>query len=235
MNRSTDTPSHKDVPGLLFFSEFFDRAVSESLADAARRLMDRLDADRLACGRAALRTPIVPMEDAAHSEESFWQFPVDQPDSKCEFFPRYGEEGHSLAYFRGELNLPEFVSKGVLPSIRDVMVREQPGCDGNPLTADSEIRWRFTINRYQTTKGKLPGFPFHTDMESNGDVTMILNVQREAVFEITDGVRVVRFELPVGSLLILSGESRWQWKHRVTGSTEVDSTERISLVLGCRL
>ena len=235
MNRSQQNAAHPEVPGLLFFRDFLSPSVSWDMTNAARRLMERLETNRRASGRPSLRTPIVPMKDSAYSEEAFWQFPVDQPDSKCEFFPRYGEEGHSLAYFRGQRNLPEFVAKDVLPAILDVMVREQPGVDGEPLTAESGIGWRFTINRYQTSNGKLPGFPFHTDVETNGDVTMILNVQREAVFEITDAVRVVRIELPVGSLLILSSESRWQWQHRVTDSIEDKATERISLVLGCRL
>lgn len=235
MNHSQQNATHPEVPGLFFFRDFLPTSVSQDMTNAARKLMERLEHDQQTSNRPALRTPIVPMKDSVHSEEAFWQFPVDRPDSKCEFFPRYGEEGHSLAYFRGQRNLPEFVAEDVLPAILDVMVREQPGVDDEPLTIDSDIGWRFTINRYQTSNGKLPGFPFHTDVETNGDVTMILNVQREAVFEITDAVHVVRIELPVGSLLILSGESRWQWQHRVADSTEAEATERISLVLGCRL
>lgn len=235
MNRSPESSVNTDVPGLLFFPEFLEPSAALALTDGAREWMERLERERQAAEGPAMRIPIVQMQTAAHSEELFWQFPVDQAGGKCEFFPRYGEEGHSLAYFRGQRNLPKFVAKDVLPSILDVMIREQSGVDGEPLTAESDIGWRFTINRYQTSNGKLPGFPFHTDVETNGDVTMILNVQREAVFEITDNVRSVRMELPVGSLLILSGESRWQWQHRVKDSIEDEATERISLVLGCRL
>ena len=81
------------------------------------------------------------------------------------------------------------------------------------------------------------GFPFHVDILANGVVTMILNVQREALFQITKGEAVTDIRLPVGSLLVLSGESRYEWKYRVlpmaaSGSGGPGGIERVSLVLG---
>jgi alkylated DNA repair dioxygenase AlkB len=66
---------------------------------------------------------------------------------------------------------------------------------------------------------------------------MILNVQREALFQITKGEAVTDIQLPVGSLLVLSGESRYEWKHRVlpmaaSETSGPGSIERVSLVLG---
>lgn len=66
---------------------------------------------------------------------------------------------------------------------------------------------------------------------------MILNIQREALFQIAKDETVIDVNLPVGSLLVLSGESRYQWKHRVLPMTSNNAStkgdiERISLVLG---
>lgn len=48
---------------------------------------------------------------------------------------------------------------------------------------------------------------------------------------------IADIQMAVGSLLILSGESRYEWKHRVlpmvaSGEAEIGEIERVSLVLG---
>ncbi len=104
-------------------------------------------------------------------------------------------------------------------------------------TADRELTWKLTMNFYKNIDGTVAGFPFHVDLPANGIVTMILNVQREVLFQIAKDEVVTDIHLPVGSLLVLSGESRYEWKHRVlpmasSGTASAGGVERVSLVLG---
>lgn len=100
----------------------------------------------------------------------------------------------------------------------------------------ADLTWKLTANFYRRTNGAVAGFPFHVDIPTNGVVTMILNVQRAARFEIAKGDACEALDMPVGALLILSGESRYEWMHRVLPSAEPGAgghaVERVSLVLG---
>ena len=62
------------------------------------------------------------------------------------------------------------------------------------------------------------------------------NVEREALFQIARGDLMKDIKLPIGGLLVLSGESRYQWKHRVlpetSGESASEDVERVSLVFG---
>ena len=40
----------------------------------------------------------------------------------CEYFPRYGEDGHALAYFRNNPNLPDYIGGDLVASVRQTMV-----------------------------------------------------------------------------------------------------------------
>jgi hypothetical protein len=125
----------------------------------------------------------------------------------------------------------------------------------------------------------VPGFPYHVDSDFNGDVTVILTLGCPALMELrplpdttaagggdsihgvnstskstSRDINSLSLELTPGSLLLLSGEARWKWEHRVvpshttttcsslrfSGSEEAEGEEaiplpgRMSLVLGCR-
>ena len=95
------------------------------------------------------------------------------------------------------------------------------------------------MNFYQSRDGNLAGCPFHVDIPSNGVVTMILNIQRAALFQIAKDEHCQDIELPVGCVLLLSGESRYEWKHRVLpkalgAEASPGKIQRLSLVLGCQ-
>lgn len=156
---------------------------------------------------------------------------MDNRKLTCEYFPQYGEPGHDLVYLRGSNNLPSYVSD-VLPLIIEFLASK------NILPEKFQNSWRLTMNFYDSVNGRLAGFPFHVDIPANGVVTMILNVEREVIFEITDGERLEALSLPVGALLILSGDSRYKWKHRVKPIIEkgsvVERSGRVSLVLGLK-
>jgi len=167
------------------------------------------------------------------SDQEFKRVKLDVESGRSirgEYFPSYGDEGHLLLYFRGNENLPDFVDL-ILPAIKNLVAEKEL------ITSKVLDSWRLTMNFYEAVSGVVSGFPFHVDIPANGVITMILNIHRAAKFQITDGTETVDLALPVGSLLILSGESRYKWKHRVLpGKSESKGAvvERISLVLGVK-
>jgi hypothetical protein len=227
------------VPGLFVYPDHYTGMQCALLVEQSLELQDRLEA--AVAGSATSETARIPQPDfvrsAKHnlaSEEFFTRVVLEEENARrlsCEYFPRYGEDGHALCYFRGNANLPDFVLAGVVPSIRPTLEQAslvQPG---------QELTWKLTMNFYRSVAGTVAGFPFHVDIPANGVVTMILNVHKEALFQIARNETVMDVPLPVGSLLVLSGESRYEWKHRVLpmssdGSASPGEVERVSIVLG---
>jgi hypothetical protein len=229
----TDFPT---VPGLFVYSNYFpppqrSRVLAESLRIA--NVLNNVIADGAELTKVGIPQPGF-VRSAKHnlqSEEQFTRVTLSEPagrDIRGEFFPRYGEDGHALCYFQGNDNLPDFVHGELLDGIRQTIEAEKLVAPGQPL------KWKLTMNFYRNVGGVVAGFPFHVDIPSNGVVTMILNVQREALFQIARGETLKDVPLRVGALLVLSGESRYEWKHRVlpmSGGTG-GGLERVSLVLG---
>jgi alkylated DNA repair dioxygenase AlkB len=227
------------IPGLLVYRDHFSGEECGLLVRQSLELYSRLEE---AVGRSgAVERAHIPqpyfVRSAQHnlaSEEHYARVVLEESNQRkvrCEYFPRYGEDGHALAYFRGNPNLPDFVLGDLLAQIRQTV--EQVGL----ARADQALTWKLTMNFYKDVGGRVAGFPFHVDIPANGVVTMILSVHREALFQIAKSDAVTDIPLPVGSLLLLSGESRYEWKHRVlpmasTGSAHPSGVERISLVLG---
>ncbi len=227
------------IPGLLVYPDYFPAGQAAAITSDTLALYGRLEASAAAAGRVEMAHIPQPefVRSARHnlaSEERYTRLLLDEADGRrlgCEYFPRYGEDGHALAYFRGNSNLPDYIAGEVVASVRRTMEESGLGVAGRELT------WKLTVNFYKNVGGTVAGFPFHVDIPANGVVTMILNVQREALFQITKGEAVTDIRLPVGSLLVLSGESRYEWKHRVlpmaaSGSIGPGGIERVSLVLG---
>ena len=81
-----------------------------------------------------------------------------------------------------------------------------------------------------------PGFPYHKDLPANGDVTMILTLQARGDLELVPETDPHRSPSQVllhpGSLLVLSGEARWRWLHRLRPVP--DEKQRMSVVFGWR-
>ena len=233
-------PRHRfgHIPGLLFDTDFFTGAQCADLVRQSLKLYERLEA---AVGSGSLEKAHIPqpayVRSAEHnlkSEEHFARLALREANDRvirCEYFPRYGEDGHALCYFQRNANLPNFVTDDLVPDVHGMVASE------GFVPLDQELTWKLTMNFYKRVGGKIAGFPFHVDIPANGVVTMILNVQREVLFQIAKGDVITDISLPVGALLLLSGESRYEWKHRVLPSPAPDgasanAVERVSLVLG---
>ena len=74
--------------------------------------------------------------------------------------------------------MPDFIASEVLASVHESME------ELNLTKFDKKLTWKLTVNIYKNIGGTIAGFPFHVDIPANGIVTMILNVQREALFQI---------------------------------------------------
>ena len=226
------------INGLYFFENFFSKEDCENLINGAvennKQLEDSIDQHTKLFSANIPQPEFVTSErHNLSTEEKYTSVKVIESIDKtlsCEYFPTYGEQGHSLAYFRGNQNIPNYVNT-IIPTIEKVID------ELNINQRSTALQWRLTMNFYKHTKGVVAGFPFHVDIPANGTSTMILNIHNKAVFQIKKDDVTKEIELPIGSLLILSGESRYEWKHRVLPST-IDSTQinediqRISLVLG---
>ena len=226
------------IPGLFVYPDHFSEAQCATLVRESLTLHAQLEA--VASAGKAEKAHIPQPEFVRSSRhnlasEEFYTRVVlaasDHRNLSCEFFPKYGEERHSLCYFRGNANLPDFVRDELLATIHELM--EETGL----ADAGGELMWKLTMNFYKSVDGTIAGFPFHVDIPANGVVTMILNVQREVLFQIAKGEAITDIQLPVGTLLVLSGESRYEWKHRVRPMASRDpasagGVERVSLVLG---
>ena len=234
----TQTPARDEIPGLFFFPEYFSASQSADLTRETLALHARLEQAAASGQSSPARIPqpkFVRSDKHNLASEEFF-VSLELPEAKqrklrCEYFPKYGEDGHALGYFRGNDNLPDFVAGGFLASVQKTM--ETLGL----IESGKDLTWKLTVNIYQNIGGQVAGFPFHVDIPANGVVTMILNVQREALFQIAKDECVHDIQLPIGGLLVLSGESRYQWKHRVlpTPSEQTNTgncVERASLVLG---
>ena len=225
-----------DVPGLVLVDNFFNTKECEELISESLVIQTELSKYE----NKQLSSTNIPQPNFVKSEnhnltskENFIRVTLEQAQNReinGEFFPRYGEEGHLLAYFRGNENLPDFIN-AVFPRIKQLIE------DKSLITRELKDSWRLTMNFYKNIEGTVSGFPFHVDIPANGVITMIMNIHREANFQITNGDDIVDLKLPVGALVVLSGESRYKWKHRVLTSqsnSENLSIDRISLVLGVK-
>ncbi len=226
-----------EIPGLIIYQDYLSPAECDSLIVNSLKLYKRLEDEFTTRGR--LKKAEIPQPEFVRSskhnlasEEFYTSLTLkeaSQRSIRCEYFQKYGESGHSLCYFRGNANLPDFVYNNLLQLIASTM-------QGAGLTTDRELVWKLTMNFYRNLDGVVAGFPFHVDIPANGVVTMILNIQREVLFQIAKEESFFDINLPRGSLLVLSGESRYQWKHRVLPMKSNASTngdiERVSLVLG---
>jgi hypothetical protein len=79
---------------------------------------------------------------------------AEGPPLRCEYFARYGEDGHALLYLRGNQNIPPVAWKLVEELAANVPAVTSLG--------KSQLNWKMTLNLYKMTAQKcISGFPFH--------------------------------------------------------------------------
>ena len=118
------------MPGLFYWRNFVELAEHDALVAACLKLRGRV---RRAAGSEPAKRANIPqpkhVQSAAHNlatSETFVPLRVRDTGGgllRCEYFERYGEDGHELAYFRGNTNIPRFVHKSVIDAGARVRAR----------------------------------------------------------------------------------------------------------------
>ena len=157
----------------------------------------------------------------------------------AQYFDCYGEKGHELAYFIGNENIPDWIRSSLVLKMEET-------AEVRSLSQPNGLSWNLTVNAYSLTPQKqIAGFPFHIDVASNGAITAIFTFLSSATLEIrklSAMKHIEQYRLTPSSMLLLSGESRWDCEHRVLPDPVEDgagtdnpanSIRRLSLVLGC--
>jgi hypothetical protein len=227
----------KAIPGLRYYPKFLENPQQNLIQQKSSELFGKIINN-------VKNSPTLSLKHNLKSKEYYLSSQIMEDDSKiqCQYFEKYGEEGHTLTYFMGNNNIPKFIKNEIIPKVLEIP-------EVKTLRVKSMLSWNFTFNTYSLTTSqtkKMSGFPFHKDIDSNGIITMIYSIGATTEFQIRhpkDPNSVHRIPLTTNSLVLLSGESRWDYEHCVVPSnievdnfnfaTEVESIKRISLVLGC--
>lgn len=224
------------TPGLLVYQNFLPQQSCKDLIAASLNLRAKIDGVRSLALSYRSHNHNVP------GERHYKAVVVTDHFRKLngEDFENYGDQNHTLTYFRDNHNIPFFVSDHLIAPICKLPVISQ-------LALQGLLNWRFTFNTYSANAAdgrKLAGFQFHKDIAVNGTITMIYSLGAQALFQIRDPHNHEDQEtvnLEPNSLLLLTGKSRWDYEHGVIHSeapgpviAQGSSIRRISLVLGCK-
>ena len=238
-----------------------------ALLESTLSLLDAIRQRATSTGiSAGIPQPVRSKEHNLAEQRSFVRVRLHDQDREisCDYFETYGSDGHSLAYFQRRQNLPSFVHGLIALLDGETAVAESARARQKPL---SRLEWRLTVNEYrnfpaaptptpaqhpQSIAAAVVPFPWHTDIESNGDVTVIIALQHAASLQFMGhpSTRAVHPNLALpteatphsvliheGGALISAGVSRWKCLHRVVATEpNPEHRSRITLVLasGCR-
>lgn len=154
-----------NIPGLIVYPNYFSHSECDSLIEESLVIFKRLEDDSVTTRQ--LKKADIPQPEFVRSskhnlasEEFYTSLTLSEASQRsihCEYFQKYGESGHSLCYFRGNSNLPDFVHSNLLPLITSTM--QEAG-----LATDKELVWKLTMNFYKNLGGVVAGFPFHVDI-----------------------------------------------------------------------
>jgi hypothetical protein len=244
-------PNVAGVPGLHLFTQFVSDGELAAVEGDMFRLHNRITA--LVPQSAEVRSG---KHNLSYLEmnQSFVPIVVREPERlelelPAEHFAAYGDAGHRLTYFRSQLPLVAEKLAARFPS-REVFEGRDTG------DAPRLHMWKFTFNSYGLHEGTQSGFPYHVDIAATGAVTSVLSLLRGGQLEFiplgpdgdvpgtveaskTTGSKII--DVTRGSLIVLSGEARYRWAHRVVPClaaeerTLRDGISRFSAVPGCRL
>lgn len=238
------------IPGLHIYHDFLSGHSKSDLRSNAVNLYKTLSK----YFAKAKETQQVPHESLKHnltSKEFYYVLRIDEPSIgkiNCQYFNEYGEKGHRLTYFIDNKNLPKFLTESLIPQVKQLP-------EVLAISENKPLNWNFTFNTYAIKNSATPtlaGFDFHTDIKSNGVATMIYSIGSASKFQIRppshppEDIQTPLVSETVSlldnSLVLLTEQSRWTYKHRVIPvkakssqslvPNEAESIGRMSIVLG---
>lgn len=220
------------IPGLVYQPDFLTENTRQSLYTQSLQLHKKISTHREGAPVFKSQGHNLPFE--RHYRRLYFE---DTPGRKinAQNFVDYGGSGHELTYFINNQNVPSFIHEELITRLNQ-MVPVQT------LASQSEtpLDWRLTFNIYKEKSSKQAGFDWHKDIATNGEITSITTIFGNATFQIhpEEKASYSAISLPLipRSIVLLSGDSRWKWKHRVLPqeTSAISDIGRISLVLGCR-
>lgn len=253
-------PEAKAPPGLRLIPKFLYRMEQARVLDQALKVFH----DVTTVAKDAKKVPAKTYLSQQHNLDSheFYQnctiTDVGFKEKTGQHFKKYGEDGHTLTYFIGNQNIPYYIGISLIPLIEELEEVKALKAE-HAKEKDPTLGWRLTLNTYSESEeqpGFRPGFPFHIDTPTNGRITSIVTLISPARIEMKkkeENLPSYSLVLKPGSLLLLSGESRWNWQHRVLQENIEPATnryradiitpefevyrkiKRVSLVLGCQV
>lgn len=221
------------IPGLVYQPDFLAENARQSLYAQTLRLYDKICTQREGASMHKSQGHNLPFE--RHYRLLYFEDTLGRKIN-AQNFVDYGSPGHELTYFINNQNIPSFIHEELISRISQM----------KPVQAlasqtENSLNWRFTFNVYKDQGTKQAGFDWHKDIATNGEITSITTIFGNATFQIRPEDKSsysATYSLPLtpGSIVLLSGDSRWKWEHRVLSQEPslTDGIGRISLVLGCR-
>lgn len=216
------------IPGLVYQPDFLDEETRSSLYDQTLQLHTKIGTHRKGASTYKSKGHNLPFE--RHYKLLYFE-DIPGRKIKAQSFTDYGSPGHELTYFINNENIPNLIREGLISHM----------CQMDPVQALVPDNWRFTFNVYKEKGFEQAGFDWHKDISSNGEITSITTIYGTANLQIRPEDRTsysATYSLPLtpGSIVLLSGDSRWKWEHRVLSQPSSTNSPigRISLVLGCR-
>jgi alkylated DNA repair dioxygenase AlkB len=240
--------SHSGVtpPGLRFVPKLLSEKAEAELLQDANKLNQAIQEQALGAIERQARTYLSKQHNLPTKESYRLVAPQDSAGKtlNAQHFNRYGENGHQLTYFIGNPNIPLFVMDPLISSVEKLP--ELQALKVN-MPQGQSLEWKFTFNVYSPDpeRSSVAGFPYHMDTPSNGEVTAIFTLLNSAELQMKkdgDSTHQYSVMLTPGSLVLLSGEARWHWLHRVLpqmitapNQPTSDLIHRMSLVIGCQV
>jgi alkylated DNA repair dioxygenase AlkB len=234
----TSVTALHSIPGLVLRYDFLKNKQNEEIQKKAMELHQKIISQQNT-PFIQLKKPFLSKNHNLKSNKSYYNIQFnDESNTKksCQHFKAYNENGHTLTYFIGQKNIPNFIQEQLISRILDIP-------EVSNLKGAREGDWNFTFNTYASDQSaKVPGFGYHKDIAFNGTITLIYSIGQQSIFNIRhpqEPDRVTSLPLVNNSLVLLSDTARWDYEHCVVPVAVDKETpqlghqiRRMSLVLG---
>ena len=157
----------------------------------------------------------------------------------ADFIQRFSEDGHRILAFKGHKNIPSFIKATLIAHAQ--LLPEAVAVGGNELS-----NWNCLANSYVDSGSPLErirDFEFHQDGAFTGRISLIYSLGATAILKMRKYLdkRVMDFEIPSNTLVVLSRGAHYDFEHRfVTINSQnahfsknfEEVVRRMSIVLG---